>query len=161
MDVMQPHLADHERDVDEAWRAHGPAAIRFATAMVGPHDAPDITTTAFMRVVRQPGWTKIEHLDRYLLRAVRNEAQNLYRQRKRRWQRDLAATGQSASEDATSDIDLLRAVGSLSVRQRSIVFLAYWEDLTEADIANVLGLTRSSVHRTLERARSAIRKDLK
>lgn len=158
---MQLRLADPGRDVDEAWRTHGPAAMRFATALVGPHDAHDVTTTAFLRVVAQPGWTEFERFDRYLLRAVRNEAHNLYRQRKRRWQRDLAAVGPQTATDAASDIDLLRAVGSLSVRQRAIVFLAYWHDLTEADIADTLGLTRSSVHRTLERARSTLRKELK
>lgn len=124
------------------------------------HDAHDITTAAFLRATGQAGWRDIERFDRYLLRAVRNEAQNLYRQRKRRWQRDLAAIRPAATEDVSPDVDLLRAVVSLSVQQRSVVFLAYWEDMTEADIAVALDLARSTVHRALVRARSTLRKAL-
>jgi RNA polymerase sigma factor (sigma-70 family) len=151
-----------ERDdqLDDAWRTHAPAAIRFATALVGPTDAHDVTATAFLRATRQD-WTEIGQLDRYLLRAVRNEAQNLYRERRRRWQRDLVAVRPESSIDVTADVDLLRAVAALSVQQRSVVFLAYWHDMTEAEIADVLGVARSTVHRTLVRARIALRKALK
>ena len=34
--------------VDQAWRRFGPSALRFATALVGPHDAHDIVTTEFL-----------------------------------------------------------------------------------------------------------------
>lgn len=152
---------DSSRNVDQAWRAHSPTALRFATALVGPHDAHDITTTAFLRMTRQPDWEAIEHLDRYLVRAVRNEAQNLYRQRQRQWERDLTAVRPHATHDTPIDVDLLRAVASLSVQQRSVVFLAYWYDMTEAEIADTLELARSTVHRTLIRARLTLRKALK
>lgn len=155
-----PERENDADDVDAAWRAHAPAAVRFATALVGPVDAHDITTSAFLRVMRQPGWSDIEHLDRYLIRAVRNEAQNLYRQRRRRWERDLVAVRPKASTDPLPDIDLLRTVASLSVEQRSVVFLAYWQDMTEAEIAETLEVARSTVHRTLTRARVALRKAL-
>ena len=163
MDLMHQQRTPEREDADEqvgvAWRAHAPAAMRFATAIVGPIDAHDVTTSAFLRVT-QPGWTDIEHFDRYLIRAVRNEAQNLYRQRRRRWQRDLLAVRPDVSADLLPDVDLLRAVASLSVQQRSVVFLAYWHDMTEADIAETLDVTRSTVHRTLARARIELRKAL-
>lgn len=164
MDVMQPlsarQVEDQHRQLDAAWRANAPAAMRFATALVGPSDAHDITTAAFLRVTGRPEWAEMEHLDRYLLRAVRNEAQNLYRRHRRRWQRDLAAVQPDATLDSTQDIDVLRAVATLSVQQRSVVFLAYWQDMTEADIADTLDLARGTVHRTLVRARLALRKAL-
>jgi RNA polymerase sigma-70 factor (ECF subfamily) len=164
MDLMHhdphPERGQADEQVDVAWRTHAPAAVRFATAVVGPVDAHDVTTSAFLRVTSQPGWSDIEHFDRYLIRAVRNEAQNLYRQRRRRWQRDLLAVRPEASIDSLPDVDLLRAVASLSVRQRSVVFLAYWQDMTEAEIAETLDVTRSTVHRTLARARNALRKAL-
>jgi RNA polymerase sigma factor (sigma-70 family) len=149
-----------EQQLGEVWRTHAPALMRFATALAGPHDAHDIATTAFLRSTRDPSWAGIEHLDRYLLRAVRNEALNLWRQRRRRWQRDLAAVRPKSVTDAASDVDLLRAVASLSVKQRSVVFLAYWEDPTEAEIAAMLDLSRSAVHRTLTRSREQLRKAL-
>ena len=155
-----PERDDADERIDVAWRSYAPAAMRFATAVVGPVDAHDVTTSAFLRVTQQPGWADIEHLDRYLIRAVRNEAQNLYRQRRRRWQRDLLAVRPDATTDPLPDVDLLRAVASLSVQQRSVVFLAYWQDMTEAEIAETLDVARSTVHRTLTRARIALRKAL-
>jgi len=164
MGLMHQHRTADRPDatdlIDVAWRTHAPAALRFATAVVGPVDAHDVTTAAFLRVTRHPNWVDVEHFDRYLIRAVRNEAQNLYRQRRRRWQRDLLAVRPEVTTDALPDVDLLRAVASLSVQQRSVVFLAYWHDMTEAEIAETLDVARSTIHRTLARARIALRKAL-
>ena len=151
----------HKRQIDDAWRSCGPAAMRFAIALVGPQDAHDVTTNAFLRLIRQDNWTDIEHLDRYLLRAVRNEAQNFYRERRRRWQRDLQAVAADSQRDPAADPDLIRAIGALSVQQRCVVFLAYWHEMTEAEIAETLDLARSTVHRNLVRARIQLRKALK
>lgn len=152
--------AKQDRGIEDAWRELAPGAIRFATALVGPDDAHDIATTAFLRVIGQPHWGEIEHIDRYVLRAVRNEAQNLYRQRRRRWERDLLAVRPEAESDRTPDLDVWRAISELTVRQRAVVFLAYWHDMTEADIAVSLDVSRSTVHRTLVRARTTLRKAL-
>lgn len=145
---------------ESAWRSHAVTMLRFATVLVGPHDAHDIATRAFVRVMNRTDLDGVEHVDRYLLRAVRNEAHNQFRRRRRRWQRDLSAVGADVSHDPVPDVDLLRAVADLSVHQRSVVFLAYWQDLTESEIAETLGVARSTVHRTLVRARSRLRKAL-
>jgi RNA polymerase sigma factor (sigma-70 family) len=145
-------------NLDEAWRAHGPAAIRLATVLVGRDDAHDIAVSAFLRVTSQVRSPEIEHFQSYLLRAVTNEAHNLYRLRERRQRRDLAAVGPDAATDRVVDVDLRRAISALSVRQRTVVFLAYWEDMTEASIAETLELSRGTVHRDLRRARHRLRR---
>lgn len=163
MDVIptaMDELASRHRSIDSAWRAHGPTALRLATVLVGPSDAHDITVTAFLRVIDQPNWVGLERLDLYLLRAVRNEAHNLRRQRHRRWQRDLTAVRPTSMTDPTHDLDLWRAVAALSVRQRAVVFLAYWQDMTVAQIAETLDASPGSVQRTLSRARISLRKAL-
>lgn len=157
----QPSVATNDAELDGAWRELSSSLLKFATALVGPHDAHDITANVFVRASRRPDFPhSIDHLDRYLLRAIRNEAHNLYRQRRRQWEPDLVAVGAEATHDFPADLDLLRAVSSLSVQQRSIVFLAYWHDMTESEIADALDLARSTVHRTLTRARSHLRKAL-
>lgn len=149
-----------EHGLESAWRAHAPPLLRFATALVGPSDAHDVVTTAFLRTTRDPKWTGIEFLDRYLMRAVRNEALNVGRQQRRQRQRDLAAVRPEAVVDGEPNVDLLRAVASLSIKHRSVVFLAYWEHRTEVEISNILGISRSSVHRSLVRSREQLRKAL-
>lgn len=153
-------VCDADGAVGCAWRSHGQYALRVAAALVGPNDAHDIVSTAFLRVVAQPGWQEFDNLRGYLIRAVRNEAQNLYRARRRRWRRDLAAVRPGATHDQQVDVDVRRAIGRLSLRQRSVLYLAYWEDKTEAEIADELGLSRGTVHRDIQRARDQLRKAL-
>lgn len=64
----------------------------------------------------------------------------------------------ATSEDINLAIDSL--IAALSSRQRLVLYLAYWEDQTEASIADLLDLSTGTVHRTLERARSQLRKAL-
>lgn len=45
----------------------------------------------------------------------------------------------------------------LSARQRACVYLAYWEDLGAAEIADCLGIGEGTVKRFLSRARSRLR----
>ena len=147
-------------DVEQVWRELGPGALQLAAAMVGPHDAHDIAGSAFLRVTASAGWAQVTDRRAYLFRAVRNEAQNLYRARARRWQRDLAAVRPAIHGDEPIDVDVFRALARLTLRQRSVVFLAYWNDMTEAEIADVLGLSRGTIHRDLRLARDRLRKEL-
>jgi RNA polymerase sigma factor (sigma-70 family) len=64
------------------------------------------------------------------------------------------------TEGPDTFIDVRRAVAGLSVAQRAVVFLAYWEDMTERDIAEWLQLSPGTVHRHLELARNHLRKVL-
>ena len=54
--------------------------------------------------------------------------------------------------------EVLAAVAGLSVRQRAVVFLTYWEDLRPAETARRLGLGESTVHRYLARAEAKLRR---
>ena len=147
-------------DVDAAWRAHGPAALRFATVLLGPDDAHDITVTAFLRVTTTPNWRVVQHRRAYLLRAVSNAAHDHRRLRERRGKRDIAAVLADSTTSPEPQVDLRRQIAKLSIEQRAAVFLTYWEDMTEAAIAELLGVSTGTVHRNLTRARFQLRKAL-
>lgn len=159
-------VIDHEStdtvavDLEELWRAHGPTALRLATVLVGPADAHDVTVSAFLRVTSSPALAEIEVFRSYLLRAIRNEAQSMFRSRLRRRRRDLAAVPERVAKDPAGDVDLRAAIVGLGLRQRTVLFLAYREDMTEAVVAETLGLSRGTVHRDLQRARDRLRKAL-
>ena len=55
----------------------------------------------------------------------------------------------------------LRAVGALPVRYREVVHLFYYEDLTTAEIAALLGEREEAVRKRLSRARAQLRDVLK
>ena len=84
----------------------------------------------------------------------------MFRSRRRRQRRDVAALPGRFAIDPIGDVDLRAAIAGLGLRQRTVLFLAYWEDMTEAAIADTLGLSRGTVHRDLQRARDRLGKEL-
>ena len=147
-------------DIDAAWREHSAPLLRYATVLVGPDDAHDITVNAFLRVTRSPRWSEIRNVRAYLIRALTNQAHDHCRQQQRRWTRNLAGITSTDALGPDSDVDIHRQIAKLTVQQRAVVFLTYWEDMSEPAIAHLLGLSTGTVHRNLSRARNNLRKAL-
>jgi RNA polymerase sigma factor (sigma-70 family) len=145
---------------DGLWRAHAAELLRFATVLVGPADAGDVVVEAMLRCERFVLAGDVRVPRAYLFRAVANHARDHHRGRARRWSRDLAAIGPAHTDGPDTFIDVRRAVARLSVAQRAVVYLAYWEDMTERDIAELLQLSPGTVHRNLDLARNHLRKVL-
>ena len=94
----------------------------------------------------------------YLYRSVVNGARSWARSRSRREQRDqLWAARRLVDPEVTPQPEVWDAVCALSVRQRAVVFLTYWADLTSEEIAVLLGISSGSVRRYLARARDSLR----
>ena len=140
------------------WKAHAIGLARYATLLVGPNDAPDVVSAAFVKVTA--GARPISNARAYLFRAVTNCALDQQRSKRRRQARDLNAVLPALGRQPDSDLDVRRAVAALSVRQRAVVYFTYWEDLDESHIADVLGISSGSVRRHLARARTHLRKAL-
>jgi RNA polymerase sigma-70 factor (ECF subfamily) len=88
---------------------------------------------------------------RYLYRI----ATNLLRDRWRRKRPDVAAPQETRSTEAEMDavIDLRRALGAVSEREREILWLAYVDGATHQEIASRTGLRAMSIRTLLLRAR--------
>ena len=56
--------------------------------------------------------------------------------------------------------EVLAAVRRLPERQRQVLVLRYWSDLSEAEIAAALGITRGTVKSTASRALDALQRTL-
>ena len=147
--------------VDDLWHAHGDELIRFATVLVGPNDAHDVVVESFLKVTISIEVRGVANRRAYLFRAVVNHAHDLRRGRERRWARDLAAIGPASVAAPDTFIDVRRAVAQLSVQQRAVVYFAYWEDLPERSIADLLQVALGTVRRHLVRARTNLRKALR
>jgi RNA polymerase sigma-70 factor (sigma-E family) len=86
---------------------------------------------------------------------------------RRRWRRREMTTGQpperpnAASEtDTVDERDAVwRALGRLSSGQRAVVVLRYFEDMTEAQVANILGCSAGTVKSQTSRALARLRVD--
>ena len=58
-------------------------------------------------------------------------------------------------------VEVADAMSRLSVRQRSVLYLAYWLDLTVEEIAETLMLSRRSTERALTSARTELEEQLR
>jgi RNA polymerase sigma-70 factor (ECF subfamily) len=149
-----------EPPADELWRAHADELLRFATVLAGPHDAYDIVADTMLTAADAATAPGVANRRAYLFRAVANRAHDEHRRRQRRWRRDLAAVGPASTTLPDDFSEVRRAVARLSVQQRAVVYLHYWEDLPEREIAELLDVSPGTVHRTLQRARETLRKAL-
>jgi RNA polymerase sigma-70 factor (ECF subfamily) len=154
--IDQPSLTDS----DALWREYGADLLRFATVLVGPADAHDVTVEAFLRAAASISENAVVNERAFLMRSVSNQAHDLRRSRERRWQRDLAAVGPASAAAPDPLVDVRLAVSSLSLAQRTVIYFVYWEDLTERDIASLLDVSPGTVRRHLVRARVHLRRSL-
>jgi RNA polymerase sigma factor (sigma-70 family) len=147
--------------VEEVYLRYAQDLASFATGLVGPWDAQDVVAEALMACVICRTWSGVGDPRSYLYRAVLNRCRQLARARVRRHAREHLASGRpSSSQDTELRSEVWDAVRRLSVRQRAVVVLTYWEDLTVGQVAERLALSEGSVHRHLARARSRLREVL-
>jgi len=152
---------DSERRSDaEIYADHAVALVHFATVLVGPVHAQDVVSSAVLRSLRSPGWSQIQNYRGYLHQAVANEARNLFRNNGRRRNGEVKVSGEALVHLPEFRPDIHQAVERLSVRQRAVVYLTYWEDMTNQMTADYLGISAGSVRRHLARAKTHLRREL-
>ena len=119
-------------------------------------DADDIVQEAFLRLFkaeRLPG--DDEELRRYVFRVAGNLIADRWRQRTRDDRHRFGAA--EAERPVQRDLDVVRVFSQLKSRERALLWLAYVEGDTHADIAASLRLGRDSVKVLLSRARARLR----
>ncbi len=153
--MTTPHLTD-----EAVYRKYADDLVRFAMGLVGRTDGADVVSDAMLRAFSSESWGSVSNQRAYLYRAVLHQAASTHRDRQRRWTRELRAASSDITEPAEYRPEVLVAVKQLSVRQRAVIVLAYWEQLTPSETAGYLGISEGSVRRHLARARSKLRRML-
>jgi RNA polymerase sigma-70 factor (sigma-E family) len=146
----------------EAFREYvagrSPALLRTAYLLTGHRgDAEDLLQTALAKTYL--AWDRIrdrEALDGYVRRVMVNTQTSRWRRKKvAEYPTDVLPERRS-NRDATEDLALhdalWTALAELPKRQRAMVVLRYYEDLSEAETAEVLGVTVGTVKSTTSRA---------
>lgn len=83
-------------DVEEAYRKHGGARVRFATLRVGPDDASHVVAEVVAASLTRNSTTSVVDLRSYWLRAVADTAASWHRSNRRRADREQQSpTGES------------------------------------------------------------------
>ena len=131
-------------DFEEFVVARRDALLRTAYLLTGDHhDAEDLVQSALIKVV--PKWGRIkDRPEGYVRQVLARESVN--RWRARRWREVTTdVLPETMHDDRTERIALLQDLRRLSPRQRAVLVLRYFEDLTEADTAASLGITVGTV----------------
>jgi RNA polymerase sigma-70 factor (sigma-E family) len=147
----------------DALGAELPRLQRVARLLTGDaHAADDLVADTVARTY--PRWRAGEVADpaAYLRRALVNAAASRWRRRGLAAARDHAAIDwlPHAVDDAERQADhdrTLRALRALAPRRRAIVVLRFYDDLPEADIAAMLGISVGTVKSQLSRALGQLR----
>jgi RNA polymerase sigma factor (sigma-70 family) len=154
----------HRKCVDgadeEIYRKYSEALIRFATGLVGPDNAPDVVSAAVLRCLTSPTWSEVTEKKPYLYRSIYNEAIMFRRSSSRRSSLEQRAAQLEPTEAYEIRPEVLDAVKRLSVRQRAVIVLTYWEDLEPSAIAKLLQISHGSVKRHLARGKSRLKEVL-
>jgi RNA polymerase sigma-70 factor (sigma-E family) len=145
--------------------ARSSALLRTAYLIVGDWShAEDVLQTALTKTyLSLRGEREIEAIDAYARRVLINTATNWWR---RRWhaERPTSSMPERASADATDrwlEREVMwRHVGSLPSRQRAVLVLRFYEDLTEVETARVLGVAVGTVKSQCARALATLRQRL-
>ena len=144
----------------EVYEKYADQLVRFATGIVGPSDSRDVVSAAMVSVLWSPGWDEVRHERAYLYKAVLNEARQHLRRRDRRQRAEVKTASSPSGRMPELRPEVVEAVRRLSVSQRAVVFLTYWEDMKPAEVARTLRVSQGTVHRQLARGEARLRRVL-
>ncbi|HEY7591568.1 MAG TPA: sigma-70 family RNA polymerase sigma factor [Actinophytocola sp.] len=144
--------------------------VRLAALLVNDADAaPDIVQDCYEAVWRlQPRVEDADHFAAYLRKAVLNRARS--RLRRLRTVRRFLAQHRPDDDEPPADRpvlaaerhrELLTRVDLLPARQREVIILRYYCELSEAETAEAIGVSVGTVKSSAHRALATLRRTMK
>ncbi|MEU5542740.1 SigE family RNA polymerase sigma factor [Streptomyces sioyaensis] len=154
--------------ISELYHAHRLNMVRLAVLLVDDRaTAEDVVQDAFAALYKRHGEQlgEVDNALAYLRTAVVNAARSVLRRRRtaRGYTPPYEADAPSAEERIVLDEEhreVFAALSGLTARRREVLVLRYWGDLTEAQIATTLGISRGSVKSLASRALDSLEKIL-
>jgi RNA polymerase sigma-70 factor (sigma-E family) len=155
-------MSDRDAEFTAYLQARQARLLRTAYLLTGDqHQAEDLLQTSLAKLYL--AWDKVhdrESVDAYVRRIMVNENSSLWR---RPWKRHERATG-ALPDTAVTDVydegvgaEVWRVVQTLPRKARAVVVLRYYEQLTEAETADVLGISVGTVKSQCSRALAQLR----
>ena len=161
--AMGMSRATRDAEFEAYMAARQPSLLRTAYLLTGDkHTAEDLVQTALAKLYLS--WDKVhrrELVDGYVRRILVNENNSLWR---RAWKRREVAT--EVMPDTLTVLDrpdhgeqsaLWEFVQTLPKKQRAVIVLRYYEDLSEAEVAEILGVSVGTVKSQASRALASMR----
>ena len=156
-------MTDRDADFTAYLQARQGRLLRTAYLLTGDqHQAEDLLQTSLAKLYL--AWDRVhdrESVDAYVRRIMVNENNSLWRRawRRREQPTDVVPEVSTAppSYDDGSSAALWSAVQTLPRKARAVLVLRYYEELTEAEAAEVLGISVGTVKSQTSRALARLR----
>jgi RNA polymerase sigma-70 factor (sigma-E family) len=157
--------AESDEEFREFMRGRWPAMVRLAYGLTGDlGHAEDVAQAAFARAYA--AWARVARTgdpEAYVRRIVINENNTRFR-RRRVTERLVDVVPEPAGYPAPGPADalgdseaLLKALRRLGPRQRAVIVLRFWMDMSEAETAAALDCSVGTVKSQASRALAALR----
>lgn len=167
---------DNKPDFERLMKLYGSDVYRMSVLRLqDAEEAKDVFQTVFMRLYCcNKDFESDDHIRRWLLKVTVNECINIH---KSAWKRHVTSASGSIDErietadakygNTCSEYDnysndqsgIWDAVSSLPPKYRDVIFLYYYEELSTAEIAGILGIMQTGVRSRLKRARDILKKE--
>ena len=165
--LIADYRAGDEKAFERFYRRHHERLYLYCARMLGDRrQAEDLTQEVWLRMARLDGESRRD-IDRplpFLYRIARNLCLNAIRDRARTEPREeeeierLRQRQQSSGDDRLEALAV--ALGSLPVEQREVIVLNAYVGYDFAEIAEMLGISRSAAWKRASRGREKIREIL-
>lgn len=165
LDTSSAEVSDSPLTLEDLYRDQRMRMVRLAILLVDePATAEDVVQEAFTGLYRN--WANLRDAKAalgYLRTAVVNGSRSVLRRRKtaREYQPPHQADARSAESLAMLSAEhqaVVTALAELPRRQREVLVLRYYGDLSEADISEATGVSKGTVKSTASRALEALQK---
>lgn len=168
-DARDDAVVRHDASVTVAdlYAAHRLRLVRLAVLLVDDlATAEDVVHDVFARLHRKWGLRDPDKALAYLQRAVVNTSRSVLRRRRTVRSHVVPLTPHASGPEASVILaeehrEVLAALQELPNRQREVLVLRYWSDMSEAQIAKTLGISTGTVKSTASRGLDALERILK
>lgn len=160
--MKRSSTAAKDAEFAEYMAARQPSLLRTAYLLTGDrHAAEDLVQNALAKLYLS--WDKVQRrdlVDGYVRRIMVNENNSLWR---RAWKRNEVSTDEVPERGVAPEHDhgeksaLWDFVQTLPKRQRAVIVLRYYEELSEAETAELLGISVGTVKSQASRALASMR----
>ena len=150
-------MTTNEHDFHAFVVARTPALSRTAYLLTGDaHLAEDLVQTALFKAARS--WDRIHgHPEPYVRRILYTQNVSWWRGRRVTETALSSYDAPAASADTDLRLSLEQALARLTTRQRTVLVLRYFEDLTEVQTADALGIGAGTVKSITRQALARLR----
>lgn len=160
----RPFTGEHDmtnETFSDAVRRNHQRLFIIALSYTGSHeDSEDILQNVFLKLWKQESsFDDDEHIDKWLTRVCVNECRNHIKMPMRR-NIALDEAKDLYTFDKPRDFDVFNAVMSLPKKERTVIILFYYEDLTVKEISGLVKAKESTIKTRLRRAKQRLKEIL-